>query len=176
MFCRGGRIRTCGPLVPNQVRYRTAPRPEQYFYFKISKTTSPVFCNNSDSKSAFSSLICSLCDPTGTRTPNRQLRRLMLYPVELSDPVHHFLFTSTYQICAERGGFEPPVQNDPYDSLANYWFKPLTHLSSVFSLKSPFLPEKECKYKGWCKTYATRLINCQNILLRVIKIRSLLFL
>ena len=26
------------------------------------------------------------CDPTGTRTPNPQLRRLMLYPVELSDP------------------------------------------------------------------------------------------
>ena len=24
-------------------------------------------------------------DPAGTRTPNRQLRRLMLYPVELSD-------------------------------------------------------------------------------------------
>jgi hypothetical protein len=81
-------------------------------------------------------------DPTGTRTPNRQLRRLMLYPVELSDPVHHYLFTSTYQISAERGGFEPPVQNDPYDSLANYWFKPLTHLSSVFSLKSLFLPGK----------------------------------
>ena len=31
--------------------------------------------------------------------------------------------------CAERGGFEPPVQNNPYGSLANYWFKPLTHLS-----------------------------------------------
>ena len=30
-------------------------------------------------------LIFSFCDPTGTRTPNRQLRRLMLYPVELSD-------------------------------------------------------------------------------------------
>ena len=30
---------------------------------------------------------------------------------------------------AERGGFEPPVQNNPYGSLANYWFKPLTHLS-----------------------------------------------
>lgn len=30
VFCksRGGRIRTCGPLVPNQVRYRTALRPE----------------------------------------------------------------------------------------------------------------------------------------------------
>jgi hypothetical protein len=27
------------------------------------------------------------CDPTGTRTPNRQLRRLMLYPVELSDQI-----------------------------------------------------------------------------------------
>ena len=26
-------------------------------------------------------------DPTGTRTPNRQLRRLMLYPVELSGHV-----------------------------------------------------------------------------------------
>ena len=32
---------------------------------------------------------------------------------------------------AERGGFEPPVQFNPYDSLANYWFQPLTHLSSV---------------------------------------------
>ena len=30
---------------------------------------------------------------------------------------------------AERGGFEPPVQFNPYDSLANYWFQPLTHLS-----------------------------------------------
>ena len=26
-----------------------------------------------------------ISDPTGTRTPNPQLRRLMLYPVELSD-------------------------------------------------------------------------------------------
>ena len=26
-----------------------------------------------------------VCDPTGTRTPNLQLRRLLLYPVELSD-------------------------------------------------------------------------------------------
>ena len=31
---------------------------------------------------------------------------------------------------AERGGFEPPVQFNPYGSLANYWFKPLTHLSN----------------------------------------------
>lgn len=27
-FCRGDRIRTCDHLVPNQVRYRTALRPE----------------------------------------------------------------------------------------------------------------------------------------------------
>ena len=27
--CRGDRIRTCDHLVPNQVRYRTALRPEQ---------------------------------------------------------------------------------------------------------------------------------------------------
>ena len=66
-------------------------------------------------------------DPTGTRTPNRQLRRLMLYPVELSDL--HF-----NEVEAERGGFEPPVRFDPYDSLANCWFKPLTHLSEYFSL------------------------------------------
>jgi len=30
---------------------------------------------------------------------------------------------------AERGGFEPPVKVTPYDSLANCWFQPLTHLS-----------------------------------------------
>ena len=33
---------------------------------------------------------------------------------------------------AERGGFEPPVHFDMYDSLANCWFKPLTHLSECF--------------------------------------------
>jgi hypothetical protein len=37
--------------------------------------------------------------------------------------------------CAERGGFEPPVQFNPYDSLANCWFQPLTHLSVGFSEK-----------------------------------------
>ena len=30
---------------------------------------------------------------------------------------------------AERGGFEPPVPVAQYDSLANCWFQPLTHLS-----------------------------------------------
>ena len=32
---------------------------------------------------------------------------------------------------AERGGFEPPVRVIAYDSLANCWFKPLTHLSII---------------------------------------------
>ena len=32
---------------------------------------------------------------------------------------------------AEKGGFEPPVPLAEYDSLANCWFQPLTHLSSV---------------------------------------------
>ncbi len=31
---------------------------------------------------------------------------------------------------AESGGFEPPVQYNPYDSLANCWFQPLTQLSN----------------------------------------------
>jgi hypothetical protein len=82
----------------------------------------------------------------------------MLYPVELSDQSIHderkfvMSVSSSSQIPtlsnnfpainAERGGFEPPVQNDPYDSLANYWFKPLTHLSSVFEPKNPFPPGK----------------------------------
>ena len=32
---------------------------------------------------------------------------------------------------AEKGGFEPPVPIAGYDSLANCWFQPLTHLSVV---------------------------------------------
>ena len=43
---------------------------------------------------------------------------------------HSRAFAKRQKRCgAEKGGFEPPVQNNPYDSLANYWFKPLTHLS-----------------------------------------------
>ncbi len=35
---------------------------------------------------------------------------------------------------AERAGFEPAVRVTPYDSLANCWFKPLTHLSETWIL------------------------------------------
>lgn len=39
---RGDRIRTCGPLVPNQVRYQTAPRPDNlyiitYYVVKVKR-------------------------------------------------------------------------------------------------------------------------------------------
>ncbi len=53
-------------------------------------------------------------DPTGARTPNRQLRRLMLYPVELSDHVTTLLSLTrtsfhnhTSPICGE-GGIRTP--------------------------------------------------------------------
>ena len=42
---------------------------------------------------------------------------------------------------AERGGFEPPVPVTQYDSLANCWFQPLTHLSLGFSTA-----ERSCRY------------------------------
>ncbi len=34
-FGRGDRIRTCGILVPNQVRYQTAPRPDELLYYTL---------------------------------------------------------------------------------------------------------------------------------------------
>ena len=36
---------------------------------------------------------------------------------------------SDSHVGAEREGFEPSVQFNPYVSLANWWFQPLTHLS-----------------------------------------------
>ena len=42
--------------------------------------------------------------------------------------IHHRLFSF-----AEKGGFEPPVPFAGYDSLANCWFQPLTHLSSALN-------------------------------------------
>ena len=111
-FCRGGQIRTDDLLVPNQARYRATLHPELFSSREGMKRfrTSNYFC-----------------DPAGNRTPNRQIRNLMLYPVELPDL--NFKPRSLAGFMAERGGFEPPVRFDPYDSLANCWFKPLTHLS-----------------------------------------------
>ncbi len=46
VFCRGDRIRTCDHLVPNQVRYRTALRPElrcKYTHFLLYNTIISMF-------------------------------------------------------------------------------------------------------------------------------------
>ena len=69
---------------------------------------------------------------------------------------------------AERGGFEPPVQFNPYGSLANYWFKPLTHLSNsggkynrlfqLTAIPEGFEPSAAC-LEGRCSiqlSYGTR--------------------
>ena len=40
-------------------------------------------------------------------------------------------YPEVYLTLAEKGGFEPPVPLAEYDSLANCWFQPLTHLSKV---------------------------------------------
>ena len=121
-------------------------------------------------------VLASHRDPEGIRTPDRLLRRQMLYPTELRDQKNtrfkvqcSFLEPSTLNlvvvgvagfepttscsqsrrdtglrytpnslspylsnsvsVSAERGGFEPPVPITQYDSLANCWFQPLTHLS-----------------------------------------------
>ncbi len=40
LSCREDRIRTCDPLVPNQVRYRPALLPERYvFYNRAAKVS-----------------------------------------------------------------------------------------------------------------------------------------
>jgi hypothetical protein len=49
---------------------------------------------------------------------------------------------------AVREGFEPSVQFNPYGSLANYWFEPLTHLTV------PLLFREGCKNRG-------AGVNCQ---------------
>jgi len=70
LFSREDRIRTCDPLVPNQMRYRPALLPEP-----------------------------------------------------------HIGIAANFFFSAVREGFEPSVRFNPYDSLANYWFRPLTHLT-----------------------------------------------
>ena len=54
---------------------------------------------------------------------------------------------------AEKGGFEPPVPFAGYDSLANCWFQPLTHLSRC---------ELRCKIRHFpdtCKHFSTLFFN-----------------
>ena len=77
----------------------------------------------------------TLCGERGIRTPggltlngfqdrrNRPLCHLSENPSGFSRTI--FCISS-----AERTRFELVVENNPYDSLANCWFQPLTHLSS----------------------------------------------
>lgn len=69
---------------------------------------------------------------------------------------------------AERGGFEPPVQFNPYGSLANYWFKPLTHLSELggkysrlvqTAIPEGFEPSTAC-LEGRCSIQLSYGIGC----------------
>ena len=72
-ICRGDRIRTCDPLLPKQMRYRTALRPE-----------------------------------------------------------------NELQNWWRREGDSNPRYSIPYDSLANCWCQPLTHLSNCADKSSAF--------------------------------------
>lgn|GEM_PF-1478548 len=62
-------------------------------------------------------------------------------PACATSRIRYFIVTEilTLKISAVRGGFEPPVQFNPYDSLANYWFQPLTHLTQSFILRASSL-------------------------------------
>ena len=46
-----------------------------------------------------------------------------------ADALAGLRYTPIFFNAAERAGFEPAVPLSKYGSLANYWFKPLTHLS-----------------------------------------------
>ena len=55
---------------------------------------------------------------------------------------------------AEKGGFEPPVPIAGYDSLANCWFQPLTHLSSALNCGAKVgffpIPASDFYHFFWC--------------------------
>ena len=127
-FCRGDRIRTCDPLVPNQVRYRPALLPDCTF---------PV------------------C---------RYLLPDVLLPCQL-------LLTNILAKPAVRARFELAVHFKAYDSLANYWIRPLSHLTSTCDFRSlivfPFL--RDCKDK---RHFLINKLNRQ-FYRKILKINSL---
>ncbi len=52
---------------------------------------------------------------------------------------------------AERTRFELVVQNNPYGSLANCWFQPLTHLSGELGPKRPSKTDGTAKIPLFCQ-------------------------
>ena len=66
----------------------------------------------------------------------RRDNRATLHPELKSSPVDYYFLVQTNKFIkpvskklAERVGFEPTVQFNPYDDLANRSFRPLRHLS-----------------------------------------------
>ena len=55
----------------------------------------------------------------GLITKNKKPQLFMIKIITVSDSL----------ILAVKGGFEPPIRFNPYDSLANCWFQPLTHFT-----------------------------------------------
>jgi hypothetical protein len=93
-YCREDRIRTCDPLVPNQVRYRPALLPDSIWAANIQPFN--------------------------------------LKPADFINLNEKPSYAKASEGKAERVGFEPTVQYDPYDDLANRSFRPLRHLSVFF--------------------------------------------
>ena len=142
-YCRGGQIRTDDLLLPKQARYRATLRPEKSFP-RIRSTTFPP-----PRRDAIPGYATPRTGRKGTvkllwftrwnenfgkaqafgrfRSSDWEVDLLRCTSTEASSTKEAALTAAS--ALAERGGFEPPVQNNPYGSLANYWFKPLTHLS-----------------------------------------------
>ena len=63
-------------------------------------------------------------DPTRTRTWNLRFRKPLLYPVELWNHIYNSKRTNP---TGGGTGIRTRGTLERYGSLANYWFKPLTH-------------------------------------------------
>ena len=93
------------------------------------------FFNGESANSLISNKLADFSGERGIRTPgpvkingfqDRRIRPLC----HLSENPSGFSRTIFCISSAERTRFELVVENNPYDSLANCWFQPLTHLSS----------------------------------------------
>ena len=60
---------------------------------------------------------------------------------------------------AVREGFEPSVQSNPYGSLANYWFEPLTHLTLLFSERVAKIGSRRVTAKNVRRKFGVRSLE-----------------
>ena len=94
-------------------------------------------------------------EPTTSCSQSRRDTGLRYTPSVFFEAANVVLFAlhATLRLkLAERGGFEPPVPIAQYDSLANYWFQPLTHLSekTTFNFSLSKLPKMAIFWDGKC--------------------------